>query len=116
MSKTRSKVMTIANSLVTEEDLTDIKILKGTESITKPGIKESAGILVSKDKLTKIEKRVSLPDVIEAPVEKGQKIGEIEFFVDNEKVGSTDIVAAKDIKKINPLQMFARIADKMMYG
>lgn len=106
----------IANSLVTEEDLTDIKILKGTESITKPGIKESAGILVSKDKLNKIEKRVSLPDIIEAPVEKGQKIGEIEFFVDNEKVGSTDIVAAKDIKKINPMQMFARIANKMMYG
>lgn len=106
----------IANSLVTDEDLTEIKVKKGAENIVNPGAKEQTGVLVSKDKLNSIEKRLSIPEEIEAPIAKGQKIGEIEFFIDGNKVGGTDLVALKDIKKINPLQMFVRLANTMMYG
>lgn len=106
----------IANSLVTDEDLTEIKVKKGAENIVNPGAKEQTGVLVSKDKLNSIEKRLSIPEEIEAPIAKGQKIGEIEFFIDGNKVGGTDLVALKDIKKVNPLQMFVRLANTMMYG
>lgn len=106
----------IANSLVTDEDLTEIKVKKGAENIVNPGAKEQTGVLVSKDKLNSIEKRLSIPEEIEAPIAKGQKIGEIEFFIDGNKVGGTDLVALKDIKKVNPLQMFVRLASSMMFG
>ncbi len=106
----------IANTLVTDEDLKEIKVKKGALNTIKTGAKDSAGVLVSKEKLNSIEKKLSIPEEIEAPITKGQKLGEIEFFIDGNKVGSTDIVAIEDVKKINPLQMFARLANSMMFG
>lgn len=106
----------IANSLITEDDLKDIKVLKGAQGAFKPGIRDGVGILVPKAKLGSIEKKATIPDTIEAPLEKDQKIGEVEFFVDGEKVGSSDIIAKEAIKKITPFQMFERLTKQMLLG
>jgi len=106
----------IANSLVKEDDLSEIKILKGEKELMKPGVSESSGVLVSKAKLGQIEKSISVPKEVNAPIEKGEKLGEIEYYVDGEKVGSTDVIAIEKVKKIGPIKMFARMAEELMYG
>ena len=106
----------IAKSLIKEEDLKEIKVLKGKEKLIKPGTKENGGVLISKEKLGSIEKKLEIPEKVEAPVKKGQKLGEIEYFVDGKKVGSTELIAAADIKKVGPFEMFARLAENLLYG
>ncbi|MBE7039346.1 MAG: D-alanyl-D-alanine carboxypeptidase [Ruminococcaceae bacterium] len=106
----------IANSLIDKEDMKEVKVLKGAKQITMPGTEENTGVLVEKSKLENIEKKITLPAEVEAPVKKGQKLGEVEYFVGGEKVGSTDIIAAEDIKKAGLVTIFVRLAENLLYG
>lgn len=49
--------------------------------------------------LSTITKDISLPENVEAPVQKGDKIGEAIYRLGEEKIGSADIIAADDIAK-----------------
>ena len=51
--------------------------------------------------LTEIEKTISLPAVVEAPIEEGQAIGEAVYQLGGQRIGSVSIIAAKDMKKAN---------------
>lgn len=49
--------------------------------------------------LSQIEKTISLPEEIEAPVEEGQPIGEAVYKLDGQRIGGVSIVAAKAVEK-----------------
>lgn len=49
--------------------------------------------------LSQIEKTITLPEEIEAPVEEGQAIGEAVYQLDGQRIGGVSIVAAKSIDK-----------------
>ena len=36
---------------------------------------------------------------ISAPVSKGQKVGEVSFYLDNKEIGKADLVSSSDISK-----------------
>ena len=52
--------------------------------------------------------KVKTVDKIDAPVKKGDKIGEATFFVDGEKLTVRDVVAKKDVPKITLFKMFGK--------
>lgn len=66
-------------------------------------------ILVSKDKKNMLRKQINLPENIDAPVSKGQKIGEIEFYLGEEKIDTKDLVASRDCGKMNIFNMFGKV-------
>ncbi len=49
--------------------------------------------------LSQIEKTISLPEEIEAPVEEGQPIGEAVYKLDGQRIGGVSIVAARAVEK-----------------
>ena len=49
--------------------------------------------------LSQIEKTISLPEEIEAPVEEGQPIGEAVYTLDGQRIGGVSIVAARAAEK-----------------
>ena len=49
--------------------------------------------------LSQIEKTISLPEEIEAPVEEGQPIGEAVYKLDGQRIGGGSIVAARAVEK-----------------
>ena len=51
--------------------------------------------------LGKIKKKNVVKDNIKAPVKKGDKVGEVEYYLGDEKIGSVDIVASEDVEKID---------------
>lgn len=51
------------------------------------------------DDFSAIEKQISLPDEVEAPVKKGEKIGEATYRLNAAQIGSVDIIAMEDIAK-----------------
>ncbi len=106
----------VANNLIDKDDMKEIRVLKGAKQKTTPGTEANTGVLIEKAKLDAIEKKITLPTEISAPIKKGEKLGEIEFFVEKEKVGSTDIIAAEDIKKAGLFTIFLRLAENLLYG
>ena len=106
----------IANSLITDEELGKIKVLKGVKSELRPKISGGYNILVKKAKTGDIETKVELPDEINAPVLADDKIGEVSFYIDGEKIGTADITAGENVNKINPFEMFARLTKQLFYG
>jgi len=106
----------ICSSLVSAEELSPISLKKGKKDAVSIGLSEGFSLLMEKSKIANVEKKISLPDHINAPVSKGHKIGQVEFFSEGKSVGKCDIVATEDIKAENPWGMFKKIGSFFLYG
>lgn len=51
--------------------------------------------------LGQIKKKNVLDKQIKAPVKKGDKVGEVVYYLGEEKIGNVDIVATEDVEKMN---------------
>ena len=81
--------------------LTSIPVSKGVSDSVNAIYSENSGALLQKGMNKNIEQIISLPEIIEAPISSGQKIGEITYMLNGEAIGSTTIVADREVKKIN---------------
>ena len=81
-----------------QESLPDIPVKKGTTD-TLPIEYHNEFQYLSCDGMdfSSIEKVLSLPDSVTAPVKKGDKIGEAVYRIGEKELGSTDIIAKKDM-------------------
>lgn len=84
-----------------DSSLTSITVTKGVESSVNAIYSEDSGSLLQKGQDKSVEQIVSLPEAVEAPIEIGQKLGEVKYILDGETIGITPLVADKEIKKIN---------------
>lgn len=62
--------------------------------------------------LSKIEKKIQLKESVEAPVTKGMKAGEIQYYLENEKIGSIDLVFSQNIKKARYVDYLKMVLEK----
>ena len=106
----------ISNSLVSEEELPDISVKKGKENSAKIGLSDDFKMLLEKSKIGKIEKNITLPEFINAPVNENQKLGEVEFFIDGESIGKSDIVSKATVKSLGFLGMLRRLSSHFFFG
>lgn len=77
-----------------------LTVNKGVETSVDAVLESSCGALVKKGEDKSLEQNIILDDVILAPVVKGQKLGEINYSINGEIVGSSIIIAKDDVKKI----------------
>ena len=106
----------ICSALVSENELAPISLKKGKKDAVSIGLSEGFSLLMEKSKIANVEKKITLPDYVNAPVHKGHKIGQVEFFSEGKSVGKCDIVATEDIKAENPWGMFKKIGSFFLYG
>ncbi len=83
-----------------------IDVVKGARQTVDVATKGNFSALIEKNNLNLVEKQVILPDSINAPVKKGQRIGCIEYTLNGNTVGKVNIVTTKEVKKMNPVLMF----------
>ncbi len=84
----------IDNSLIT-----DVSVLYGKESVTKPVVETPQPILIEKGMQDKITQRVEMCVDVEAPVEKNQTFGKVYFEIDGKKVGECSVLSEKRIER-----------------
>ncbi len=84
-----------------------VKISGGTKENILPEI-SGDGFVVKKGNKEKVEKSFSLESDIPAPLEKGQKLGEVIYTIDGLEVARRDLCAPEDIPRISILQMFVK--------
>ena len=86
-----------------EDESTVKKKVPVKKSVQREGIcenKKKFSYLDTEGKsLSKIEKKIQLKESVEAPVTKGMKAGEIQYYLENEKIGSIDLVFSQNIEK-----------------
>lgn len=86
----------------------NIKVTGGKESALNA--RHDAFLMtMKKTDLKYVESKISLPDVISAPIKSGDKIGEVEFYLNSQKIGSVDILSENEIQRITVGDLFTRI-------
>lgn len=91
----------VSNTVSEGESFGPVTVYKGKDSQTEAIAKNSFSFLISKNQADKTEKETILYENIKAPVEKGQKIGEVIITSDGEEKGRVDLIAKYPVGKIS---------------
>lgn len=88
-----------------------LNVDKGISGTVGAILEEDSGVLIKKEKSKDVTSNVVLDDNICAPITKGQKLGEITYSIDNEIISKVNIIAKEDVKKLNIVNMSARVIE-----
>ena len=88
----------------------------GTADTVKVMPKEKIQLLVDKAQRNQVNITTQLPDSIDAPVSKGQKIGTVTVRVGDQVVSEVPLLAQEAVPKLSWWQMFLRILRRICMG
>ncbi len=91
-----------------EQDIGELPVLGGVSDVCRVRNADFS-LVIPKGKKGKIERTVQLPEKLEAPIQKGDVVGAINYTLDGESVGKCEIFAAEDIEKISFLEYLLKL-------
>ena len=93
------------------------------DALVSRGVSDSVALystdfstVIPKNKIAKVDKVYNIPEKLSAPVFSGDVVGEIEYFIDGERIGTAEIFVDTYVAKINMWQIFARILKRITAG
>ena len=89
--------------------ITDVNIIKGIEQSVTPQVEKVLPMTLETGTGAKIQPKINLALSVEAPVEKGQVLGTLDFEIDGNVIASYNIVSPVEIRKINFGDMLIRL-------
>ena len=89
--------------------LKDVEITKGITPTVKAIFDNASGVLIEKGQESNIVQNVNIYENISAPIEKGQKLGEVTYTLNGNELKSSNIVAAESVDKLTMLSMSKNI-------
>ncbi len=93
-----------------DTELAPVKVVKGVLDTVKGKAGNQFSYLCTKGKsAADIRKEVVLYEEVPAPVAKGDKIGEIIYYHDNDQIGKIDILASEEIEKAKYKDYFIKL-------
>lgn len=78
-----------------------VKVLHGEKDLVSASASEMPSVLVEKGKEKAVQQKTSIVSDVEAPIEKGQVLGQITLWADGQNVGTVPIKAASAVSKMN---------------
>nr|MBQ4319471.1 D-alanyl-D-alanine carboxypeptidase [Clostridia bacterium] len=94
-------------------EMGEIKVLGGVAE-SCPLVYDGFDIVVPKGKEDRIEQTVILNENAAAPVAAGSALGLIEYTIDGEKIGETEILAGETVEKISYFGILGKIIKKFL--
>lgn len=89
--------------------ITDVSVINGIENSVKPEIEKILPLTLETGEKSKIESKINLSLNVEAPVEKGQVLGTVDFFIGTEKIASYNLISPIGIRKITFTDIMKRL-------
>lgn len=86
-----------------------LEVNKGIKQTLPISLKNDFTAVVKKGKKDSITSTENLPEIISAPVKKGQVIGDITFYDGKTPIGKVDLIASEDINRISFLYAFEKL-------
>ena len=95
--------------LPAEEKMAEIPITKGMADTVDAVVKEEISFLLKKDSGKEWETKVETLPTVDAPVKKGEKVGEVVYTISGKEVGRADLITAEDVEKADLGTMLERM-------
>ena len=89
-----------------------VDVWLGKEKDVKVYLNEDIFKTIKKGQKKKLKAKVLYEGPIEAPIEKNQKLAKLKIIYDEELIGEYDLLALKEIKKVN---IFSRLLKSLNY-
>jgi len=106
-------------ALIAKEDsgtaMGEIKIYKGKTESAPVVIKEQTNVLVPKGKHIVIDSEVKIDMSLDAPVDIGQRAGEVIYTHEGQEVGRSQLVIAEEIAKASPYDIMDRMFRRWLF-
>lgn len=84
-----------------DEIIKKINVNKGVKNELEVVMENDSGILMKKGDSSDISQEIELEDSVNAPIIQGQKLGQITYLRNGEKLATVNLVASCEIKKIS---------------
>ena len=91
-----------------EQALSPVAVLLGEQEFVQPVPARECTLLLEKGKSGAVTTEICLPENVEAPVEAGQKLGEIIVRVDGEQTDTIDLIAPCAVERLSVGSIFKR--------
>ena len=78
-----------------------LPIAKGVEKSVKIVPKGDFSVILKKSEAKSVTQKINLKEKVTAPVKKGDVLGNVDIYIDDEQIGSIDLVAESNIEKLN---------------
>jgi D-alanyl-D-alanine carboxypeptidase (penicillin-binding protein 5/6) len=79
--------------------ITELPVSKGDKNNIKVVSNNEISVLIKKGEDKSITKEIKLPEILVAPIEKDQQIGEMLIFKDNKEIAKFPLVSSSDVNK-----------------
>ncbi len=99
---------------IPDDVLSEIPVKNGEENFCKIKIEIPKGIAVQKGDVDKVEVKIGKEKIIEAPIKMNEKVGEIQYYLNDEKIFSVNILSNSNINKITFLYAFKKILTNLL--
>ncbi|MEE0858478.1 MAG: D-alanyl-D-alanine carboxypeptidase family protein [Acutalibacteraceae bacterium] len=90
-----------------DEEIPEINVKNGMQSNLKAQANISGNFVIEKGKSKEVTYKLSVEDEVEAPVNKGDKVGTLTFYIGKEKLKEYPVVATHIVDKMDFSSVFA---------
>ena len=92
----------------------EIVVENGVEKLVKITTPQSFGVLLKKNEVSSVTQKINLPKSVRAPVCENDVLGSVDYYLNEQLIGSVDIKCAKTVDKINFFTAFLWILDGLL--
>lgn len=86
-----------------------VPVYKGMTDIVNGAVASPVNIVTPKENKAELDCKVELAESINAPVKKGDKLGEIIYYTNNKEIARANVIANEDIEKANLTKNISRL-------
>ncbi len=104
----------VINPKIDAKLITPVSVLKGEKESVIPVVEEVSPLLVKKGNENKVKQTITLSLNVNAPLEKGQILGKIEFTLDGTLLGKTNIISAEYVDVLRLPLAYKRLLMKIV--
>ncbi|GHU53033.1 D-alanyl-D-alanine carboxypeptidase [Clostridia bacterium] len=105
---------TVMNPYFSSEFLKPVKVKKGIETAVEIEPLELQSLLVSRGNADEITTEIFLPEYINAPVKKGQKIGIVAFYINDTLLYETPLITKNSIEVFTYKKAFFKLLESIL--
>ena len=96
-----------------DQAIAPVEVLLGEEDYVQPVTSRECSILVKKSEAGAVTTEMTLCESVEAPVESGQKLGELKVFVNGELRDTIDLIASQPVERLSVGGIFKDLLGKL---
>ena len=79
------------------QSLTETRVWKGEEDSVSLGIKDELFVTIQRGRYDDLDARVTINPELSAPISKGQELGQLQIFLDQQEIASRSLISMDDI-------------------